>query len=367
MVDLDPWYLETLVCPVDGGPLRQDGGFLASKRGRRYPIVEGMPVMLMREADVTIRAASSSIELATAIAEGALAGDAPLYVDSLGLSADQREQVLALHALGETYDPVVAYMVGATSGHAYSHLVGIRADYPIPAFRFPTPRPGRLLDIGCNWGRWTLAAARSGHEAVGLDPQLGAVLAARRVASQLGLKARFVVGDARHLPFRAGAFDYAWSYSVLQHFAREDAVAALSEIGRVLRPGGLARVQMANGFGVRSLYHMARRGFRPPTDFEVRYWTPPTLARAFADRIGPTSLAADCYLGLGLQWSDFARMNAIGKGALLASEALRRTSTVVPWLRWVADSLFCTSCRDDAIAEEGGRARVSRSVTPCAD
>ena len=76
------------------------------------------------------------------------------------------------------------------------------------------------------------------------------------------------------------------STRVLQHFSREDVASTLAEARRVVRAGGAVRIQMANRFGVRSFYHMARRGFRPPTDFDVRYWSPPELRRAFASAIG---------------------------------------------------------------------------------
>jgi hypothetical protein len=42
---IDPWYLENVVCPVDHTELRVDGRYLISKRGRRYPVVEGLPVL----------------------------------------------------------------------------------------------------------------------------------------------------------------------------------------------------------------------------------------------------------------------------------------------------------------------------------
>jgi uncharacterized protein YbaR (Trm112 family) len=306
---LDPWYLEHLVCPVDKSGLTLDGARLLSAAGREYPIVEGMPVMLVADAAQTIGVAGASLKLASAAARGEPSDEAPLYLSALGVSDDERAAARRLLAEGSAFDPVVAAVIGATSGYAYQHMTGQgAATYPIPAFRFSTPSPGRLLDIGCNWGRWSIAAAQAGHEAVGIDPQLGAVLAARRVAGQLGVAPRFVVADGRFLPFRAGFFDYAWSYSVLQHFAREDVAATLGETRRVIKAGGIVRIQMANGLGARSFYHMARRGFRPPTDFDVRYWTPGELRRAFAGAIGETRLAADCYLGLGLQWSDYASM-----------------------------------------------------------
>jgi SAM-dependent methyltransferase/uncharacterized protein YbaR (Trm112 family) len=343
---LDPWYLANLVCPVDKSALTVDGARLVSAAGREYPIVEGMPVMLVADAAQTIGAARRSLAVASAVARGEPTDEAPLYLSALGVTAEEREAARKLHAEGSAFDPVVAAVIGATSGYAYRHMVGHAApEYPIPAFRFPTPAPGRLLDIGCNWGRWSIAASQAGHEAVGIDPQLGAVLAARRVAAQLGASPRFVVADGRFLPFREGFFDYAWSYSVLQHFAREDVAATLAEVDRVVKAGGVVRIQMANGLGVRSFYHMARRGFRAPANFDVRYWTPAELRRAFAGAIGETRLAADCYLGLGLQWSDYASMGPVGKAALIVSEGLRKASIALPPLAWFADSLFCTARR----------------------
>ena len=95
--------------------------------------------------------------------------------------------------------------------------------------------------------------------------------------TELRTKAQYLVADARYIPFRDARFSVVSSYSVLQHFEKADATRALSEARRVLVEGGIAHVQMANRYGVRSLYHQAARGFRQPTDFEVRYWGPREL------------------------------------------------------------------------------------------
>jgi SAM-dependent methyltransferase len=158
-------------------------------------------------------------------------------------------------------DPIVSFLVGATNGIAYKHLRGRLSDYPIPELRLPTANGKVLLDVGCNWGRWCIAAARLGYVPIGVDPSLGAVLAAKRVAAQLGLYIQLVVGDARFLPFPSDSMDFAFSYSVLQHFARADAISAVKEIGRVLKTGGMSLVQMPTVCGVRCLYHQARGNF----------------------------------------------------------------------------------------------------------
>jgi hypothetical protein len=48
---VDEKLLEILVCPVDKAPVRQEGDFLVcGECQRKYPIREGIPVMLVDEA-----------------------------------------------------------------------------------------------------------------------------------------------------------------------------------------------------------------------------------------------------------------------------------------------------------------------------
>jgi SAM-dependent methyltransferase len=236
-------------------------------------------------------------------------------------------------------------MIGATSGFAYRNLVGenVLREYPIPNISLSAGNGQYLLDIGCNWGRWSLAAAKKGYVPIGIDPSLGAIMAARRVARQLGLPNRYVVADARELPFKNGVFDVTYSYSVLQHLSKSDVKTALGEVRRVLKSSGMSRIQMAHRVGVRSLQHQLRRGFREPQGFEVRYWGLGELRNTFSRLVGPTTIDVDCFFGLGFQLADYAFMRRRHRPILLASEVLRRTSKVLPFLVYVADSVFCRS------------------------
>jgi SAM-dependent methyltransferase len=159
-----------------------------------------------------------------------------------------------------------------------------------------------------------------GYSVVGIDPSLGAVLAAKRVCRQLEVDAKFVVGDARFLPFAHRTVETVFSYSATQHFGKHDARAALAEVARDLVQGGKSSIQMPNKFGLRYLYHRARRTFPPPIEFEVRYWIPPGFRHAFDSAIGPTELSVDCLFGigcnrrttsycLGATWSSFRLRN----------------------------------------------------------
>ena len=338
------WFVEHLVCPRDRSPLYSDAGSLRCGHGHEYPVVDGVPVLLVEEAPETIGIARASLRAAADVAGRAV--DAPWFVETLGLNDEEREAVRATAAAGTSViDPVVAFLVGATNGIAYNHLRGRLTDYPIPVLRLPRGSGETLLDIGCNWGRWSIAAARAGYRPLGIDPSLGAVMAARRVAAALGVDARFIVADARYLPLATGSLDRAFSYSVIQHFSPDDAALALTEVGRTLRPGGASLIQMPTAYGLRCLYHQARRGFRTPQAFEVRYRTIPDLRRLFSRAIGPTTVSVDCFFGIGLQASDRALMPRSRRRVIDASERLRGWSSAVPLLRYAADSVYLSSVK----------------------
>ena len=50
---VDPWLLAKLVCPVTRTPLRWDdarGALVSDATGLAYPVRDGVPVLLLREA-----------------------------------------------------------------------------------------------------------------------------------------------------------------------------------------------------------------------------------------------------------------------------------------------------------------------------
>jgi 2-polyprenyl-3-methyl-5-hydroxy-6-metoxy-1,4-benzoquinol methylase len=319
------------------------GEQLTCADGHAYPIVEGTPVMLLDNAVQTLEVVGKSLSVANGNAESKPMP--PFYLETLGINDEERNGILEHSGNGNGIDPVVSYLIGATNGFMYRNLIGKLQSYPIPEIRLPRSSGEWLLDIGCNWGRWSLAAAKKGYSVVGVDPSLGAILAARRVSTSLGLDNKYVVADGRYLPFAAKRFDRVFSYSVLQHFAKHDAVLALNEIARVLKPKGKSLVQMANIYGVRSLYHQARRRFKEPQNFEVRYWSLPELRRTFKSTIGDTTINVDCFGGLGIQRSDWRMVSGRLKLVVAASEMLRAISKPLPILRYAADSLYMESRR----------------------
>jgi len=339
---MDSWLLEKLACPRDQRRLDLDGNHLCCPDNHRYPVVAGIPIMLLHDVPQTLRLAKMTLMAAS----GSFGADDPYYVETLGgLTGEQRQEIRErLHAgTGAGVDPVVQYLVGPTCGHLYRHLMGKLAVYPIPELRLPNASGSVFLDIGCSWGRWCVAAARKGYIPIGIDPSLGAVLAARRLTDELGLPAQFVVADARFLPFRPSTFDVVFSYSVLQHFSKLEAKLVLADVARVLKQRGTCLVQMPNRFGLWNMLNRALSGFKEARSFDVRYWAPGELKEVFTRLIGETTLSVDGYFGLGVQASDARLFPLHFRGIVALSDFLRKLSQRRRWMCSIADSLYVTS------------------------
>jgi 2-polyprenyl-6-hydroxyphenyl methylase/3-demethylubiquinone-9 3-methyltransferase len=239
-------------------------------------------------------------------------------------------------------DPLVQRFLVKTHGNLYRGVELTR--YPIPDFPLGPGEGRELLDIGSNWGRWTIAAAQAGFRATGIDPKEKAIAAGRRVAEQLGVEAEYVVGDARHLPFADGSFDVVHSYSVLQHLAKADVRLVAAEIRRVLRPGGFAWIEMPNAHGPLNLVRQASRRFAEGDGADVRYWSPRELRETFGV-IGPVELAADGFLTINPQTSDLDLLRRRHRALVRVSGRLRRLSDRVRPLVAVADSVIVRATR----------------------
>ncbi len=114
-------------------------------------------------------------------------------------------------------------------------------------------RPGlSLLDVGCGPGTITcdLAGRVAPGEVIGVDAAAGVLDEARTLAGQLGQgNLSFEVGSVFDLRFDDGSFDVVHAHQMLQHVG--DPVAALAEMRRVCRTGGVVAARDSDYPGFR--------------------------------------------------------------------------------------------------------------------
>lgn len=112
----------------------------------------------------------------------------------------------------------------------------------------PHLRPGlRILDVGCGPGTITAGLARivgEDGEVLGVDLSADVIELARQSAAPADGNLRFEVHDVMDLDVPDASYDVVHAHQVLQHL--QDPVAALREMHRVTRPGGLVAVRDAD-------------------------------------------------------------------------------------------------------------------------
>lgn len=113
----------------------------------------------------------------------------------------------------------------------------------IPGFaRFNEARGKRALEIGVGLGADHQRFAEAGAILYGIDLTQRAVTVTEHRLSQFGLKSNLDVGDAESLRYPDSYFDVVYSWGVVHH--SPDTPRAISEVWRVLKSGGVARIMI---------------------------------------------------------------------------------------------------------------------------
>lgn len=221
-------------------------------------------------------------------------------------------------------------------------------------YLLPWLRPGQnLLDVGCGPGTITVDLARlvAPGSVLGLDLAEAPLGEARQHAASAAVAVDFAVGDVYTLELPDDAVDVVHAHQVLQHLT--DPVAALREMARVCRPGGVIAVREVdyaattwfpadNGLDrwLQLYSQTARRnGAEPDAGRRLRSWA---HAAGLRDHTATTS--AWCYATddertwWGNSWAGRATASSFAEQAVdygLATPA-ELDDIAAAWLRWAA-------------------------------
>lgn len=142
----------------------------------------------------------------------------------------------------------------------------------------------RLLNLGCSAGLIDEHLAPHVASLVGVDIDEAGIEAAK--SRSLGSHATFMVADAMALPFSDHAFDVVICSQVYEHVP--DARAMMSEISRVLRPGGVCYFAATNKWSV------IEQHYKLP----FLSWLPRRMANLYVSSLGRSDEYYEMHLGV---------------------------------------------------------------------
>ncbi|WP_353720257.1 bifunctional 2-polyprenyl-6-hydroxyphenol methylase/3-demethylubiquinol 3-O-methyltransferase UbiG [Dyadobacter sp. 676] len=99
------------------------------------------------------------------------------------------------------------------------------------------PKGKKALEVGSGGGILTEEIYGMGFETTGIEPAEESIRTASEHAKAMGLDIRYEQGTGEHLPYADASFDCVFCCDVLEHVS--DLPRVISEIARVLKPGGI--------------------------------------------------------------------------------------------------------------------------------
>jgi tRNA (uracil-5-)-methyltransferase TRM9 len=130
----------------------------------------------------------------------------------------------------------------APSWYNFRHWSIFRTELEALAERW---QQGRLLNLGCAHGPDFLPF-KDGFELYGVDFSAEMLKLAEKYARKFGFAVELTQADVRRLPYPDGSFDRAISVATYHHLMGGEHQEALTELRRVLKPGGEAFVTVWN-------------------------------------------------------------------------------------------------------------------------
>jgi 2-polyprenyl-6-hydroxyphenyl methylase / 3-demethylubiquinone-9 3-methyltransferase len=136
------------------------------------------------------------------------------------------------------------------------------------------------LEVGCGGGILCEEIARIGFITTGIDPAQQSVITASKHASENGLKITYINGTGEKLPFPDNTCDIVLCCDVLEHV--QDLPKVISEISRVLKPGGVFlydtfnRTFLSNLVAIKILQEWKRWAIMPPHLHEWKMFIKPS-------------------------------------------------------------------------------------------
>jgi len=104
---------------------------------------------------------------------------------------------------------------------------------------FKKEKVKKVLDLGFGTGRHTIFLAKNGFQVYGIDVSKEGLKITKKRSEEKGLNAKLCIADMHKLPYRGNFFNGIIAVYVIEHNTYNGLLKSLSEVRRVLKPGGI--------------------------------------------------------------------------------------------------------------------------------
>lgn len=211
----------------------------------------------------------------------------------------------------------------------------------IPAFaEFGKWQNKKVLEIGVGLGAEHQRFAEAGACLEGIDLTENAINHCTNRFNQLNLQSNLQVSDAENLPYANETFDLVYSWGVLHH--TPDTPKAFTEVWRVLKPGGTAKLMIYHKYSLVGVMLWLRYGL-----LSLKPWMSlATLYSRYLESPGTKAYTIAEAKNLVKQFSTSSITTVLTHGDLLTSSVGQRHRGLILklanlfWPRWLIKVLF---------------------------
>jgi 2-polyprenyl-6-hydroxyphenyl methylase/3-demethylubiquinone-9 3-methyltransferase len=178
------------------------------------------------------------------------------------------------------------------------------------------PRGKSALEVGCGGGLLSEEIARMGFYTNGIDPSENSIHTAIGHAESNGLQISYKTGTGEALPYRDKSVDIVFCCDVLEHV--RDLAKVISEISRVLKPGGIFcfdtinRTTTSKLIAIKIAQEWRQWAFAPP---DLHVWKMFIKPWELKSLLAKNNLEVRGYKGMGLNVSFLEFLRCLHKRA----------------------------------------------------
>jgi SAM-dependent methyltransferase/uncharacterized protein YbaR (Trm112 family) len=235
-------------------------GLLTSDAGMIYPVVDGVPRLLL-ESFLDYEYALRRVFLPFEEKKHALLSRFGEKIIAAGTRNQKSKKSFSLE--WRLLEKDRSLRVWQTDAAEFKQQLFSELQLPETALK-----DKKIIDIGCGHGRTTTLLAEQATLAIGIDLGQSVVDAAKKNSSH---NCFFLQADLHHLPFEPGYFDIVYSSGVIHH--TENTASAFDNISQLTKPGGSLSVWLYKPnktFLHQLMLHLRKITVQLP--LSVQYW-----------------------------------------------------------------------------------------------